>query len=308
MEHIAIHPDPASELALFEAARARDAHFRMGFDWDASWAHLTKRLSEGALAEMGFDAFDGSPMVERMIRWIDHFDYPCPIDSHRLQALEDEALARDTRAVRALGLSPGDMNLPAVARYSAQDFWFQREAVPLARGERLETVLDFGAGHGRQGTLWQGTGATMIGLDATAGPYLAQRAYARALGWNVADYLDGLEAWGAGVYAHLPSWRMDLIRDGSVDMILAVQVLREMTKPMLAFALDHFARVLRPGGRLYVRDHIGFHNVNAVDQDAALRAHGFAIEWRPHWVDRQDVHGVPRIWRKVEPEVVLGGF
>ncbi len=307
MEHTPIQADPAAELALFEAMRERDAAYRAGFDWDASWAHLTKRLSEGALHDMGFTGFDGPPMVERMIRWIDHFDYPCPVDVARLQALEDEARLRDGRALRVLGLDPAAVNLSAVARYSAQDFWFQREAVPLARNERLKTVLDFGAGHGRQGTLWHETGATMIAVDATPGPYLAQRAYARALGWEVADYLDGVEGWGPGSYAHLPSWRMDLIPEGSVDMVIAVQVLREVTKPMLVLALAHFQRVLRPGGRLYVRDHVGFHNVNAVDQDAALRAHGFEVEWRPHWVDREDVHGVPRLWRKVDPAVVLGG-
>lgn len=308
MEHSPIHPDPAAELALFAAARERDAAYRAGFDWDASWAHMTKRLSEGALGEIGFDTFDGPEMIARMIRWIDRFDYPTPVNAPRLQILQDEALRRDEQAVRALGLKPGDVRLPAVARYSAQDFWFQREAVPMGRGGRLSTVLDFGAGHGRQATLWRDTGATMIAVDATPGPYLAQRAWARALGWDVHDYLDGPESWPEGVYAHLPSWRMDLIGDASVDMVIAVQVLRELTKPMLAHALAEFARVLRPGGRLYVRDHIGFHNVNAVDQDAALRAHGFAIEWFPHWLDRVEVHGVPRLWVRSDPAVVLGGL
>lgn len=308
MKEALIHPDPKAELALFEAAKARDAAYRSGLDWDASWAHLSKRLSEGALGEIGFDGFDGPSMVRRMIGWIDHFEYPAPVDSPRLQVLGDEALRRDTRAVRALGLEPAQMALSNVARYSAQDFWFQREAVPARRGDRMATVLDFGAGHGRQATLWRKTGSTMVAVDAIAGPYLAQRAYARALGWPVADYLDGAEAWAQGDYAHLPGWRMDLIPDGSVDMIIAVQVLRELTKPMLAFALMQFVRVLRPGGRIYVRDHIGFHNVNAVDQDAALHAHGFSLEWRPHWVDRRDVHGIPRIWRKTDAEVVLGGL
>jgi len=82
-----------------------------------------------------------------------------------------------------------------------------------------------------------------------------------------------------------------------------VQVLRELAKEMLLHALNFFARSIKTGGALYIRDHIGFHNVNQTDLDSLLRSFGFVLEWQPHVTDRVDVHGIPRIWRKADSSV-----
>lgn len=300
---------PAADLSCFRAAEARDSNHRSAFDWTASWRHLEKRLSEGALHDMGFTGFDGVPLIARMLRWIDRFEYPCTIDDPRLDNFATQILSGDAKALRTLGLDPASFNLPAVARYTAQDLFFQRLAVPIARDDRPRAVLDFGAGHGRLVPFWIRDTETVYAADATPGPYLAQRLWARAHGCDVNDYIDAPETFvsRSGALNHLPSWRLDLIPTGDLDLVIAVQVLRELSKAMLAYAVAEFARMLRPGGRLYIRDHIGFHNVNAADLDALLTATGFVLEWRPHLVDRRDIHGLPRIWRRAEPKVILGG-
>lgn len=305
-----LHCDPAAELDLFRAAEARDAAHRAGFDWTSSWRHLEKRLSEGALHEMGFTGFDGAPMIGRMLNWIDRFDYPSAIDDPRLCDLAAAAEASDRAALANLGLDAGRFDLGRVARYTAQDIFFQTLAVPAATGDESARVLDFGAGHGRLFAHWSGAAQVFLAADATPGPYLAQRIWARALGLTLNDYIDGPATFApvAGALNHLPSWRLDAVPAGSLDLVIAVQVLRELSKPMLAFAVAAFARMLRPGGRLYIRDHIGFHNVNAADLDALLAASGFVIEWRPHLVDRVDIHGVPRLWRRSDAETLLGGY
>lgn len=301
--------DPTRDLAKFHAVAARDASYRADFDWSASWRHLEKRLSEGALAEMGFTGFDGPPLIARMLGWIDKIPYPCAYDDPRLGALARAELEVATAALRQLGLDPTAQDLPAVARYTAQDIFFQTESVALPPRDRPARVLDFGAGHGRLIPFWASAAKTHYVADATPGPYLAQAMWARAAGLEVNEYLDNADFTPReGAVNHLPSWRLDLIPEDGLDLIMTVQVLRELSKPMLAFAVGHFARMLRPGGRLYIRDHIGFHNVNAVDLDALLAASGFVAEWQPHLVDRVDIHGVPRIWRRADAAVTLGGL
>jgi len=154
-------------------------------------------------------------------------------------------------------------------------------------------------------------------MDATPACYLTQCLYYDGAGYALNDYLeahaDGARSdfslrTGKNLINHLPSWRRDIVEDQSVDMISCVQVLRELSKGMLRYALEFFNRALKPGGALYIRDHIGFHNVNQTDLDALLRSYGFVLEWQPHITDRVDVHGLPRIWRKSDPAVLMGGI
>lgn len=84
-------------------------------------------------------------------------------------------------------------------------------------------------------------------------------------------------------------------------MVCAVHVLREVPREVLLYVIPHFARVLKPGGALYVRDHISFHNPGGMPQDEVLAGHGLALEYYPAVRDGFDVHGVPRIWRKFDP-------
>ncbi|OSP52934.1 hypothetical protein BV911_18500 [Pseudoruegeria sp. SK021] len=285
-----------------------------GLDWDRSWQHLEKRLAEGALGDMNFHGFLGPEHLTRLYNWIDRIPYPNFLNGPPFERLVALARAADLAVMDRLGLDPELHGIDAVSVYNAQDFRFQTPyQVPWR--QRVRTFLDFGAGHGRQANLWLQTApqlTTFIAVDAFPATYLTQRLYYQALGLTLNDHMDMTQQpfvihEDPKVVNHLPSWRLDLVPDGSVDMVCAVQVLRELSRGMLRFALRQFHRILRTDGALYIRDHIGFHNVNMVDMDRVLAASGFVAEWQPALIDGKDVHGVPRIWRKPNLNAIIGG-
>lgn len=299
--------------AFFQLARD-DRNTHRSYPWASqTWLHLERQRKAGRLGDMHFDSYEGPTHLRRFLRWIDTFDYgpfPSGAELDRLVALSAK---RDKAALQALGVAADGLNLENIGRYNAQDFVFQR-ALPTPARNRMTRFLDFGAGHGRMANLLTAEDAAVAytAVDATPAFYLGQRDYFRGLGLELNDCLDDPDGWQprfvAGTVDHVPSWRIESLPDGGYDMICAVQVLKELSRDMLAFALGQFHRLLRPGGALYIRDHIGFHNPNAVDLDQALARTGFVLEWRSWAVDRRDCHGVPRIWRKAEDEAVFGRF
>jgi predicted methyltransferase len=124
------------------------------------------------------------------------------------------------------------------------------------------------------------------------------------LGVAVNDYIDADSSFkiefGSDDFLvnHVPSWRMDLIADESVDLIVTVQVLGELRPDMTEYVIDNFHRLLKPGGILYVRDHGKLHNPNGTDIKAAIAKRGFRFEFEPALADKTEVHGVPKVWRK----------
>lgn len=307
-------PSAENDLSNFNAMVERDRDFLSDFHWGTSWAHWQKRLSQGALKHMAFDRFLGADHLRLFCTWIDTIPYPDYFDAKAINTLIDFSHTNDARIFSQLGLHTEDSNLQAIARYNAQDFLFQR-AYPVPKHQQVKTLLDFGAGHGRQANLAFHPDSHvqhMITMDAIPASYLTQRLYYKELGIGYTDYMDNADTLNFDTpsqpITHLPSWRGDLVPDNSVDMACAVQVLRELSKPMLKRTLDMFRRVIKPGGALYIRDHIGFHNVNNIDLDGLLKGYGFCLEWHPHITDRVDSHGVPRIWRKADPAVLMGGM
>jgi len=262
---------------------------------------------------MRFETYDGPAHIRKFLKWIDDFDYgpfPSGTEIDRLSAL---SARRDFAALGRLEVASDGLRLDNIGHYNAQDFLFQR-ATPVPERNRITRFLDFGAGHGRMANLLaaEDPGVAYTAVDATPACYLVQRDYFRALGLDLNDCLDRPDDWQPfgrpGTVDHLPAWRLQDLPEARFDMICAVQVLKELSHDMLAFALVQFHRLLRPGGALYVRDHIGFHNPSAVDLDSALARSGFVLEWRPWVIDRRDCHGVPRLWRKAEDAAVFGPF
>ena len=268
--------------------------------------HLEERLAAGRLHEMQFQDFLGPQHLSKMYKWIDGIEYHNFIDEEEFSDFVDTSSSNDTAVFEALGLSKIEHNTYAVGVYNAQDYWFLTK-LPHPKRMTPKRVLDFGAGHGRQANLWfscRNEARNFIAVDAVPTPYLTQRLYYKALGLRVNDIMDVDNDAGFQLSEkprtvnHLPSWRLDLIPDNSVDLIICVQVLKELSRIMLLYAVQQFARILKVEGALYIRDHIGFHNVNLVDQDKLLAALGLVNEWAPRYVDAKDIHGVPRIWRK----------
>ena len=174
---------------------------------------------------------------------------------------------------------------------------------------RPRTVLDLGPGNGRLANAFLHGDApvdTVIAVEGIAGPYLTQRAYYTGLGLQVADYLDTDEPAAFDVAAaarsndvvHLPTWRLDLVPDASVDLVCAVQVLKELPAATVHFVLEHLGRIVRPSGAVYVRDHLAGHDLTGLPTDDLLVARGFALEFAPQVRDRVDLHGLPRLFRR----------
>jgi SAM-dependent methyltransferase len=266
--------------------------------------------------EMSFYHYVGPRHVRRYMGWIDKFDYPDWF-ADRVAPLAAISEDRDRAALTALGLADDGIDLNAIGRYNAQDYLLQR-FYPMPESMAPRTILDFGAGHGRQANLafheGDSTTETLIAVDGIPGSYLTQRAYYAGLGLRCADYIearvrgrdfDFAERAEANQVLHLPTWRLDLIPDDSVDLALLVQVLNELPRPLVMRALREISRVLKPGGALYIRDRIQGHRPNDMPMERLLLANGFMLEFSPAVREVDQIHGLPRIWRKLDPSLYL---
>lgn len=137
-----------------------------------------------------------------------------------------------------------EYNPDVLARYTAIDIRFQQ-----LTGRHIQTVLDFGSGVGRQAWYWGRTDTLLYSVDVTESLYLLQnRMYQTLFGERFVEYLADPRAFTTaarpGTVAHLPAWQMSLVPDRSVDLVIAVQVLQEISLPALRETLRSF-RALR---------------------------------------------------------------
>lgn len=225
--------------------------------------------------------------------------------------LIQKSRAFDSRVFSALGRSIAD-NLydKHIGQWNADDF-FYANAYPVPERQKVRTVLDFGAGYGRQLNLWHQSVADIryIAVDVIRKPYLCQYAYFGFFDLPLFEYVlqpnDFRITQERGIY-HVPAWRWDLIEDNSVDMVLAIMVLPELHADTLYRTLDQFQRVLKPGGAIFVRDHgLVIKSANTEDVASALTERGFVLEFRPYVKDQSDLRGIPRVWRKRESGVLV---
>jgi SAM-dependent methyltransferase len=238
-------------------------------------------------------------------RWLDHIQGTRPELDHCAWTLpaDREAL---TRFAAFNGAVLGKLFGNDAPPHDRLDFYDMTDWVFIAGYprpvDRLERVLDFGAGFSRQAALWLtlDPSPTYVAVDSIELPYLAQHAFLAATGHPLVEYMEepGPFAVRADRQAyHLPGWRHDLLLDGFFDLVVCVQVLPELREDVLMHSIRTFRRVLRPGGRLYVRDHPDWKPGNKQDIDARLTGLGFVAEFTPVLRDRLDCHGVPRVYR-----------
>lgn len=260
-----------------------------------------------ATGDPGVTGYDGPQHLGRWFDWSAPFSFPDWFLTDDDTAVQGIA-ARDVACLERLGVDHDAQVVAAFARYTAQDLWFTR-CYPMPARFWPRVLLDLGPGNGRLANAFlHGDDAvdTVIAVEGIAGPYLTQRAYYAGLGLRVADYLDTDQPDTFDVAAaarnhdvvHLPTWRLDLVADASVDLVCAVQVLKELPASTVRFVLQHLSRVVRPGGAVYVRDHLAGHDLTGLPTDDLLTEHGFALEFAPQVRDRIDVHGLPRLFRR----------
>jgi len=164
------------------------------------------------------------------------------------------------------------------------------------------TVVDFGPGAGRLSAQWTVQGATYIGVEGIPETYCIQKQFYSLVYDKFVDYLDKPDLKikpDSKILYHIPSWRQELIPDKSVDLVSTVQVLGELRPEMLNFTVDQFARIIKPGGFLYIRDHGKRHNPNKMNIPETVAARGFELLFEPDYTDLEDVHGIPKLWKRI---------
>ena len=202
-----------------------------------------------------------------------------------------------------------DYNLN-VGLYNAQDYYFQN-AYPVPERYSIKKILDFGAGYGRQANIWLQLHKNImyVGMDALPKSYCLQHLYYSQLNCNFYEYILNPHSFkinnkSNGIY-HIPTWRYDLLPQSSFDLVICSQVLQEINRKLVKFMIEVFKKVLKPGGILYIRDTDSkWRPAHHLDLNSFLPKKGFVLEFKPHVIDGKDIHGIPRIWRKVDKEVI----
>jgi SAM-dependent methyltransferase len=110
--------------------------------------------------------------------------------------------------------------------------WMLRRFLRPAAGD---VVVDLGCGSGRSLVWNHGSGATMIGIDVA--PYFAREALAQA------DLV-------LGDLRRLP------FADGAFTKAYALDVFEHLSRDALVDVLSEIARVVRPGGHVFVYSHV----------------------------------------------------
>ncbi|WP_371223610.1 hypothetical protein [Roseovarius sp. 2305UL8-3] len=285
-------------------------------EYFARWLFGERLDARGARKEMGFNAYEGPAHIGKFFGWHTNANFADYLPEDQAGALAATSAEIDTKLFEAYGLPT---NLPLIAklgRYNAQDHMLMR-SYPVPERNRVRTLLDFGAGHARLANLGFNDPdetrriTTYIAMEAIPSTYFTQLAYLKGLGLRIWEYLDHCDqdltqadlqaAIESHDVIHIPTWRHDLLPDGCVDMVSCVQVLKELPGPLVNALMPIFSRVTQKTGAIYIRDHQQFHNPNHMPIPQLLQANGFTLEFAPQIVDRVELHGDPRIWRKVDP-------
>ncbi len=184
---------------------------------------------------------------------------------------------------------------------NATDYWFQT----MLGGAK--TVLDFGAGYGRQAILWSKLSHSLsfTAVDGIEGPYLLQNRVLRNLeDSHFVEYFDAPDTFKitppvaeTKTIFHLPTWRLDLLPSASFDLIICSQVLQELDQSLVVPLLGEFRRILAPQGRLYIRDHEEYRPAHKIHIGKTLLKGGWRLVFRYPGIDKHDIHGIPRMWR-----------
>lgn len=280
--------------------------------WMLAWNYQLKRKKTNKRYEEGIisDFFDykGKEDLVKWMNWFGKEPYKNYINPDILNDLIKKSHETDEAILSKLGLTY-DFNVydGTVGLNNAHDF-FIPQMYPVPERNKIKTVVDFGAGNGRQANLWSRNDRTFIGIDAIPSSYCLQNLYYHNLTNNVTDYIEvgdefKLDTKKKGIF-HLPTWRMDLIPPSSCDLVICIQVLGELNAKLIKWVGSQFERILKPGGMLYIRDNgRSVKMATSFDYDNYFSNHGFSLEYWGYIINDSDIHGIPRIYRKHDPAV-----
>ncbi len=306
-----------SRPEIFEAFKEAFNNDKSKFikPWMSSWDYQDIRkkrqvdYSEGLPTD--FYTYNGPADIVEWFKWQDVIK-PDYFNKNQVEKLINKSKGFDKRLFDRHDL---DFNLnfyeQHVARNNAQDFILSN-FYPMLHARKGQRILDFGAGYGRQFNLWSQSddeNLVFVSMDAIPKSYCLQNLYYNNSDYKIHEYVYEKDSFSLddpqkGVY-HLPTWRFDLIPDNFFDKILVVQVLQELNGHLVKHVINEFQRVLKPEGVLYIRDHMNsWRPTHKLNIDKYLSRNGFILEFKPHIIDKVDLHGIPRIYRKINPEVI----
>jgi SAM-dependent methyltransferase len=280
-------------------------------DWMLNWHYQDQKedVPYGEDQPHHFDDYEGPGQICDWIRWTNETPTDFYLPSELIDPFSEKSQMLDQRIFEKAGIDFDFSQYRAAGRSNAQDYVLQN-LYPVPERCAISSVLDFGAGYGRHANLWSqhnNGNVTMVGMDAVPQSYCLQNFYYGANDLEFTDYLTTdeflISADKPGIY-HCPTWRWDLLPSNFFDMVICCQVLPELSPELAKFAVQLFFSVLKPGGALYIRDHDQHFNPSGIDLNGYIQERGFVLEFRPHVIDRVEIHGIPRIWRKPDQRVV----
>lgn len=298
---------------LFKQAYERDQKYIK--PWMVNWSYqdnLTKRKTKYAeeLPQDFYEYKDPNDIAEWM-NWL-KVNKPDFFAEELIRPLIEKSTSFDKKLIAANQINfdfEGYEN--GLARNNSQDY-LMANMYPMPGASKAKKVLDFGSGFGRQANLWnqmEDDEYVHVSMDGIPKSYCLQHFYYSQIDRAYNDYVIdassfSLDENSKGIY-HLPTWRFDLIPDNYFDKILVVQVLQELNEKLVKYVIGEFRRILKPTGILYLRDHGNSwrpaHKLS-VDEYLANQG-GFTLEYKMHAVDKEEIHGIPRIWKKTNPKV-----
>lgn len=185
--------------------------------------------------------------------------------------------------------------------YSLPDVYYCAKAL----GHIPATAIDIGGGWGRLGMAWAAVGCKSVTImDSIEQPYILQNLYLKSIpGIQFNELLE----WDQEISSqqlngvnHVPFWNISLIPAQSIEVVTAVQLLREVDEAMVLFLLNQLQRILKPGGIFYIRDNDPAYktaSMHHLDIHKLLEETGFKLMMQPALIQGKDIHGLPRIYQ-----------
>lgn len=173
---------------------------------------------------------------------------------------------------------------------------------------RIDRVLDFGSGYGRQANLFTDKVSQYWATDAIENSYKTQTNYLQELAQikkkNFFEYMktpfDRTDTKKEKGIFHIPAWNLEKLEREYFDLIICSHILPELTEKSFELAFKQIMSLIRPGGFLYIRDHgLRWQPGHLYDADMILLENGFVPEYCIYARDKNDIHGIPRIYRKI---------